>query len=195
MTEAIDKRYEWLLDLRKVSEPRSPSGDAGGGAAQEGHDPPQAEAGPAAKATGALEQLPVLKGLYPAQIRKILRICTVKSFQPGERICTVDSGCDEMYILIAGEVCARSRAGTEVVNITPITTVGELGFMTNHPRPTSLEALQKSRVICLQKGRFEQLLRSEVEIRIKVQQNTIDILSGKMVRLLEMVERALGGTG
>ena len=54
-----------------------------------------------------------------------------------------------------------------MVTITPITTVGEMGFMTNHRRPTSLEAVEQSRVVILDKDRFATLLKSDVGLHVR----------------------------
>ena len=187
---AIDQKYEWLLDLRHVpgaaevarsaAVPERPATQAGSDGAH--REPAQ-----------LLQQLPFLKSLHRAQITKILKICTVSTYEPGAQVCGADTGSDEMYILIAGEIAVRSADGIHVTQIQPVTTVGELGFIAGCARPIVLEVTTKSRVLCLRRERFQLLLRAEPDIQLRVHLNVIEILSNKLTKIMELVQGALAG--
>lgn len=74
-----------------------------------------------------------------------------------------------------------------------MTTVGELRFIANCPRPVCLESTEKSKVLCLGYSRFQQLLKGEPALQTAVQKNIIDILPAKLVRLLGLVDSAIAG--
>ena len=98
-----------------------------------------------------------------------------------------------MYILIAGEIAVQSADGSHVTQIKPVTTVGELGFVAGCARPILLEVTTKSRVLCLRRERFQLLLKAEPDIQLKVHLNVIEILSNKLMKIMELVEGALAG--
>jgi hypothetical protein len=181
----IDKKYEWLLDLRQVESPFEPP-------AKGASEDPARQATPSTpeqSPSSVLHELPFLNGIHDSQIRKILKICHVASYDPGQQVCSGECS-DHMYILLSGGLRATAKNGSQSVTVAP---VGELGFIANRPRPVILEATEKSKVVCLGYSRFQQLLKSEPALQIKVQGNIIDILSAKLVRLLGLVDTALAG--
>lgn len=184
----IDKRYEWLLDLRQVESPFEPPAKG----ASDGKEPKARPSKPERSPTSILHQLPFLNGIHDGQIRKILKICHVDSYDPGQQVCSGESS-DHMYILLSGGLKATAKSGSQSVTVAPVTTVGELGFIANRPRPVCLEATEKSKVLCLGYSRFQQLLKSEPALQTAVHKNIIDILSAKLVRLLGLVDTALAG--
>ncbi len=184
----IDKRYEWLLDLRQVESPFEPQAKGTSDGQEPEAKPSKSERSP----TSVLHQLPFLDGIHDGQIRKILKICHVDSYDPGQQVCGGDSS-DHMYILLSGGLRATAKNGSQSVTVAPVTTVGELGFIANRPRPVVLEATEKSKVLCLGYSHFQQLLKSEPALEAKVHRNIIDILSAKLVRLLGLVDTALAG--
>ena len=96
-----------------------------------------------------------------------------------------------MYILISGELAVLTKDGEQCMKIDPVTTVGELGFMTKCQRPVGLVATTTSKVLRLSRSHFDRLLRSDPDIQTKVYRNIIDILSGRLIKLRDFVEGAL----
>ncbi len=181
----MEQQHAWLLDLAKISpEPPPPVQD---GTQSKQSKPDKSSRSPA----NILAQLPFLKDLHRLQIAKILKCSKVKSYGPGEQVCAVDTPSDEMYILISGELAVMDHDGSQVVCISPVTTVGELGFITNCHHPVGLEATTDTKVIRISRSNFEQLLKGEPDIQTKVHRNIIDILSQKLMSLRERVEGAL----
>ena len=131
--------------------------------------------------------------MHDVQIRKILKLCKVGSYKADEVICVVDSPSDEMYILITGELAVMTSDGTQALTINPVTTVGELGFMTRCTRPVGLEAVKDSKVLRVSRAQFEHLLRADPDMQSKVHRNIIDILSDKLMSLRTLVEGTLAG--
>ena len=129
-----------------------------------------------------IKKIPLFSGLPPTQIRKVLAICTSKSHQPEDKICIGGLPSTEMYILISGELAVVTPDGLRVATIVPVTTVGEMGVITGHPRSATVEVTKPSRLLLIQKAQFDFIMRSERDIRTKVYQNIIEILSDKLVK-------------
>ena len=185
----INKNYEWLLDLRHVPGPTEVAKTA---PAPNKQAPADSEG--AREPANILHQLPFLNNLHRSQITKILRICTVSTYESGAQVCGANTCSDEMYILIAGEIAVQSADGSHVTQIKPVTTVGELGFIAGCARPILLEVTAKSRVLCLRRERFQLLLKAEPDIQLKVHLNVIEILSNKLMKIMGLVEGALAGS-
>ena len=187
------KQHEWILDLGKISS--TPERGVGDGSSSKRPSPSEQ---PAVKRQSSqlspvkvLCSLPFLKGVHEVQIRKILKLCQVGSYKSGEEICAVNTPSDEMYILISGELAVVTGDGSQALTIDPVTTVGELGFMTGCARPVGLEAVKASKVLRVSRAQFEQLLRSDPDFQSKVHRNIIEILSDKLLGLRTLVEGAL----
>ena len=129
-----------------------------------------------------IKKIPLFSGLPPTQIRKVLAICTSESHQPEDKICIGGLPSTEMYILISGELAVVTPDGLRVATIVPVTTVGEMGVITGHPRSATVEVTKPSRLLLIQKAQFDFIMRSERDIRTKVYQNIIEILSEKLVK-------------
>ncbi len=184
----MQEQHEWLLDLAKVSTESEPP------AAQDTARtkvPKSAKNSVQRSPVQVLVQLAFLKDLHHAQIQKILKLCTVGSYEPDEEVCAVDSPSDEMYILISGELGVLTKDGSQVLTINPVMTVGELGFITNYQRPVGLKATTASKVLCISRSQFDRLLRSDTDMQVKVYRNIIAILSNRFIRLRDLVEGAL----
>ena len=132
--------------------------------------------------TGILKKIPLFKDLLLPDIRKVLGICVSKTFNKEEIICDGGARSDEMYILIGGELAILTVEGMRVAMIEPVTTVGEMGFITGKPRSATVEAVKLSNVLVIQKEHFNSLIKSSSQIKTQIYQNIINSLSDKLVK-------------
>jgi CheY-like chemotaxis protein len=86
-----------------------------------------------------------------------------------------------MHILIAGELGVMSQGDICLATLHPVTTVGEMGLITHQRSSAQVEALQASRALMLPGLAFEKMLVGDAELKLRIYQNTIGILSGKIV--------------
>lgn len=128
-----------------------------------------------------LKKIPIFKGLSPSQVQKVLSLCLSRSCATGEVVCARGTDSDEMYILIAGELGVKGEDDMRLATLQPITTVGEMGMFNRHRRSASVEALNQSRVLVIERGPFESMLRSDQTMRVHIYQNIVEILSSKIV--------------
>ncbi len=130
----------------------------------------------------AIRKIPIFKGLSPTQIQSLLSLCLPRTFNPGEIVCPGNTPSEEMFILLSGELAVVTADGLRVANIEPVTTVGEMGLITRQPRSATVEASQPSHVLIIRRALFEQMLREDPELQIKVYRNIIEILGTKIVK-------------
>ena len=137
---------------------------------------------PSRELAQVLTKIPFFKNLTAEQIGKILGLSTSGFYQPGDKIWVGDGGAStEMYILLSGELAVITGAGKRVATIKPVTTVGELGLITSQPRSATVEAVQPSNIYIVPKSLFDQLLHDDMEIKVVIYRNVIDVLYNKLV--------------
>ena len=129
-----------------------------------------------------LKKIPLFKGLSPSGIQKILGLCSPQTIPPEHQICKVNSPSDQLHILLSGELAVITNDGIRVATISPVTTIGEMGFITRHPCSATVEATEPSNILVIQKGPFDQILRSDRDMIISIYRNIIDILSTKLIK-------------
>ena len=172
-----EREFDWLLDYSTVPTDSQP--------VEATPQPTSAKKKAIKKSTQTplqvLETIPLLKGLTGAQVKRILKLCTVTSHQAGEQVCTVGTPREEMYILFSGELIVVTQEGLRAAHITPVATVGELGFITNAPHTVTLQTSKPSRILSMPSAHFQQLLQGEPHMQSTVQQNVIEILTTKLM--------------
>ena len=107
-----------------------------------------------------LRKIPIFLGLSPSQVKRVLALCTHRQYEPGEVVCQSNTPSDEMYILLSGEVCIVTLEGMKVAAILPVTTVGEMGVITGHPRSATVEVTRPSAIIDILAFQAQQRQRS-----------------------------------
>ena len=132
------------------------------------------------KLVQVVQKIQIFKGLTTAQIRKVLAACSHKIYQAGDFVCRSNTPSDEMYILIAGELAVVTVEGIRVATISPVTTVGEMGVFTGHPRSASVEVTRKSNMFSIRKMQLEQMLRDDQKMRVQIYRHVVDVLAEKL---------------
>ena len=127
-----------------------------------------------------LEKIPFFKGLTSAQLRTLLVACHHRSCRPGEQLCRNNTASDEMYILLSGELAVVTAEGVKFARIVPVTTVGEMGIITEQPRSATVEVLEPSDVLVIRKAQLDPMLREDPDMRLTIYRHIIDVLSSKL---------------
>jgi len=129
-----------------------------------------------------LKKIPLFFGLSPTQIRVILSQCLSSSIEAGAQVCVRGKPSDEMYVLLSGKLAIVADNSFRVATITPVTTVGEMGAITGQPRSATVEAITPCRILTIKKARLDIILRGQRELKSKIFENVIRLLSEKLVR-------------
>jgi len=129
-----------------------------------------------------LTKIPLFHGLSPTQIRLILGQCSAKSVDPGTKVCVRGKPSDEMYVLLTGRLAIVADNAFRVATIRPVTTVGETGAITGQPRSATVEAVKPSQIRIIQKAKLDIILRGQRELKSRIFENVIRMLSDKLVQ-------------
>ncbi len=128
-----------------------------------------------------IKKIPVFEQLSPNQVQSLLSICVSKTCDADDVLCAHGTPSDEMYVLISGELAIVTPDGTRVATVKPVTTVGEMGLVTRQVRAATVQATKPTKVLVLNKGQFEILLRNDPGVQARIYRNIIGILSDRIV--------------
>ena len=128
-----------------------------------------------------LKKIPIFQDMSPSQVQKVLGLCQPRTLKTGEVVCARGTDSNEMYILISGELGVIGEKDVRLASLQPITTVGEMGIFNRHRRSASVEALEQSKVLVIERSPLEALLRADSAMRVRTYQNVVEILSSKIV--------------
>jgi len=126
------------------------------------------------------QKLTIFKGLTPEEIQRLLRVCKLHRYGAGEQVYRCGDPADEMFLLIQGGLSVLSPAGAELAEITPGMTIGEMGLFADQPRSADIVTRSPTLGFGLSKPELEGVLKINREMMIKVQQNVIRLLVGRL---------------
>ena len=134
-------------------------------------------------------KIPFFFGLKPRDMQRLLEICAVSTHPTGEVICKYGTKSQHLYILLEGTLEVVGRDGTAVAEVTPITTVGEMGFFNRKPRSATVRSKNAARLLSLEFNRFEALLDGNIELRTRLYRNVIRVLADRLSDASDMIAR------
>jgi len=129
---------------------------------------------------GILAKIPMFQRLQPFQALEILKICRPTSFDDRETLVEHGSKSNEMYILLSGNLVVTGPDGTALTTLSPITSVGEMGIITNQPRTANVIASGKANVFGISKIKFEVLMKKFPDMGFVIFRNIIQTLSMRL---------------
>ena len=129
---------------------------------------------------GILAKIPSFQRLQPVQALEILKICKPTSFDDRVTLVAHGSKSTEMYILLSGELVVTAPDGTALTKLSPITSVGEMGIITNQPRTANVIVSGKANVFEISKIKFEVLMKKFPDIGFVIFRNIIQTLSSRL---------------
>ena len=127
-----------------------------------------------------VQRLAIFRGLVPAELQRLLHICRLDRYEAGQQVYRKGAPSDEMLILIQGSLSVLSPVGTELAEIGPGMTIGEMGLFAEQPRSADIVAKQPGMGFEIRKPELDALLKVNREMLIKVQQNVIRMLAERL---------------
>jgi CRP/FNR family cyclic AMP-dependent transcriptional regulator len=128
-----------------------------------------------------IQKLELFKGLEAEQVKRLLTICQFQDFEAGDEVYAAGSQSREMLVLLTGCINVLGETGELLAEITPGSSVGEMGVFTGEPRSAAIVTAEKSRGIAITKWELEKLLEENPDLYIKVLKNLVAILSNRLV--------------
>ncbi len=96
----------------------------------------------------SLATAPMFRGLTPDQLSQVASHATYCLFEDGETLMEQGAPSDSFFVLLTGAVSVRVATGDgepqEVAALPPVTTIGEIGLLLEHPRGASAVATRPS---------------------------------------------------
>jgi HEAT repeat protein len=119
-----------------------------------------------------LRRVPLFADLPPAELKQVAGITGELLFADGETIARQGELGDEMYIIVSGVVRvvagASEGAERELARRQSGDYVGEMAIISHEPRMASLVAAGEVRLLYIDQGRFEGILRERPETSLAV---------------------------
>jgi hypothetical protein len=128
-----------------------------------------------------VQKVPLFFGFKPVEMKAFLDICKLGTSSKGEVLCENNSSSNRLFILLDGSLDILGPGGTVLATVTPITTVGEMGFVSRKPRSATVQTHDASRLLKVDYHEFEALMERYIDLRAKVYRNMVRILSDKLV--------------
>ena len=142
------------------------------------------------KLTGQLVQkVPLFFGFSPKEMKAFLNICKMGERPADETICEFNTTSNRLFILLEGELDILGQDGTPLAVQKPVSTVGEMGFITRKPRTATVKTRTASQFLRVEHLDFEDLMGSNAGLRAKIYRNMVRILADKLSDSNDLVVR------
>ena len=136
------------------------------------------------KLTGQLvHKVPLFFGFSPKEMKAFLDICKMGERPADEIICEFNTSSNRLFVLLDGELDILGQDGTPLAVQKPVSTVGEMGFITRKPRTATVKTRTASQILRVEHVEFEDLMSSNAGLRAKIYRNMVRILADKLRRL------------
>ena len=127
-----------------------------------------------------LRAIPIFEHLDDDEVRKIYGICQVMRFEPDHVIYQFGHPSDSTFILLDGQLVARTKTGVDIAYISPIGLVGEMGVITDEVRSADVVTLDQSMGFQISKDDLVKLFMEDGGVCRKILLNMVKNLSTKL---------------
>ena len=114
-----------------------------------------------------MQNVPLLAGLDTKELDEVIDISTDLTVPAGRVLITEGSSVQELIIVIDGDL-EVTRSGQHVANIGPGGFAGEMALLTHSTHIATVAATADSRVLHIEGGAFEVLLKRVPAIAVKM---------------------------
>ena len=136
-----------------------------------------------------IARIPFFRGVPDSQVAYLLNTCSrMVEKETGDTVCVQNEKNFDLYILMEGK-CNVLYNEKRVAEIKPIDTIGEMGFIAERPRSATVVAAVPSKVIVLDKTRFDEYLNEERAISETICKNIILSLNERIKKSNELVKK------
>lgn len=134
-------------------------------------------------------KLSLFRGLITNEVHRLLQISHLHHYEPKQVIYRLGDPADEMFLLVQGTLSVLSSTGTELAEMTPGMSIGEMGLFTGQSRSANVVAKEPASGLKIRKPELDMLLKLNHELWVKVLQNIVDILSDRLREMNVKLDR------
>jgi PPM family protein phosphatase len=114
-----------------------------------------------------LKDIALFKHLDMGELCKVLNVARAQEVEKGEVVLREGEPGDSLYAIIDGKFVV-TRAGQPITWLERGSHFGEMALFNSRPRSATITALQRSRVLVMDRGRFNELIQKEPQLGIKL---------------------------
>jgi DNA-binding response OmpR family regulator len=135
-----------------------------------------------------VSQIPFFKDVPEHVVAQALSNCaTTIELDAGDKVCKQGDNNFDLFILMEGE-CDVLYNDSKISEISPIETIGEMGFLENEKRSATVVANQPSSLVVFDKEKFEDFLNEDRAVSEIICKNVIHTLSERIKKSNQMLE-------
>ena len=127
-----------------------------------------------------IQKIPVFSNLSLYKAKIILSLCSKLVLNEGDILCKQGDESNSMFILLQGKLGVKIKHSAPIATIYPVSSIGEMGVFTGEPRTATVEALEKSNLLCLKRIDIEKLIERDNHFGISIMRKVIQILSERI---------------
>lgn len=143
----------------------------------------------AGMAKDLLKRVPLFFGLTPDEMRAVIEVCKLDRHKKDEVVCRYGGSSGRMYVLLDGELEVLAPDGTRLAIEKPVTTVGEMGFVSYKPRSATVKVHRACRLLRLEQHDFDALSQKLPGVRAKIFRNVVRILADRLADANDLIAR------
>lgn len=127
-----------------------------------------------------MRKIRVFKGLELAQIQRLLRLSSLETYAPGQKIYVIGEASHELLILLQGRLAVTSASGEVLGEISAGTSTGEMGVFTGQPRSANIGAPERSVAVVIKKEALDALMAADQKMHVRILKNIVELLSERL---------------
>jgi CheY-like chemotaxis protein len=127
-----------------------------------------------------INKIPLFSGLGPSQVQAVLGACSPKRFEEGEVLCKAGTPGEELFILLTGKAGVFTEDGTQLVEISPIATIGEMSIAAKQLRTSTVKATETSNALNIKRVGLDVALKRDPDAQAKILRNVVQILATRL---------------
>lgn len=132
-----------------------------------------------ANKVAVLKGMPLFKHLTYKEVIRVLNLTTVLEFAAGDVIIREQEPGEELFVILNGKVKLH-RAGAFITELARGAHFGEMALVDRSPRSASATAEENTRVLCLRRRDFYDILRKEAPLAVKLLWSFVQVLTERL---------------
>ena len=114
-----------------------------------------------------LKSCPLFFELYDAEIEKMVKYCTVYTFEEGDKVISDGEEGDQVFVMLEGHAMVQKETGSEIVKIQPLKAgdvFGEMSLMGEKTRQADIVTTDTSFILEIKYDQIFSLFKEEPKI-------------------------------
>ncbi|MCB1745030.1 MAG: cyclic nucleotide-binding domain-containing protein [Gammaproteobacteria bacterium] len=142
----------------------------------------------------ALQSIALFRHLSMPELLQVLDTATLEVVAAGQTVIEEGVMSQQLYVVVDGSV-AVDKGGSRLAELGPGSHFGEMSLLNARPRSASVHALEASRLLSIERGRFIALLRKDSALGMKLLWALAQVLSRRLHDTTDLLGSVAGPGG